>query len=134
MIVIMMAMTPSLNAARRSFGMGSASLLPVKPMTEPGNAWQGLACTIWEEFTVHTIMVVAGGLALLVVCLIAGLYAGTASKGALAFLPLWFVAAGINMLIGVTRAGYPISAELPIFLLVFGLPAALALCAWRYLG
>ena len=34
--------------------------------------------------------------------------------------------------IGVTRAGYPISAELPIFLLVFGVPAALALCAWRY--
>jgi hypothetical protein len=87
---------------------------------------------IGEEFTVHTIMVIAGGLALLFACLIAGRFVGTASRGALAFLPLWFIGAGVNMWIGVTRAGYPISAELPIFLLVFGVPAALALCAWRY--
>jgi len=69
---------------------------------------------------------------LLVACLIAGHFAATVSRGALAFLPLWFIGAGVNMWIGVTRAGYPISAELPIFLLVFGVPAALALGAWRY--
>ena len=80
----------------------------------------------------HTIIVIAGGLALLVACLIAGHFAATVSRGALAFLPLWFIGAGVNMWIGVTRAGYPISAELPIFLLVFGVPAALALGAWRY--
>jgi hypothetical protein len=81
---------------------------------------------------VHTIIVIAGGLVLLVACLIAGHFAATVSRGALAFLPLWFIGAGVNMWIGVTRAGYPISAELPIFLLVFGVPAALGLCAWRY--
>ena len=69
---------------------------------------------------------------MLVACLIAGHFAATVSRGALAFLPLWFIGAGVNMWIGVTRAGYPISAELPIFLLVFGVPTALALCAWRY--
>ena len=69
---------------------------------------------------------------MLVACLIAGHFAATVSRGALAFLPLWFIGAGVNMWIGVTRAGYPISAELPIFLLVFGVPAALALGAWRY--
>ena len=62
---------------------------------------------------------------MLVACLIAGHFAATVSRGALAFLPLWFIGAGVNMWIGVTRAGYPISAELPIFLLVFGVPAAL---------
>jgi hypothetical protein len=87
---------------------------------------------IGEEFTVHTIMVIAAGLALLAACLIAGRFAGAVSTGALAFLPLWFIGAGLNMWIGVARAGYPISAELPIFLLVFGAPAALGLCAWRY--
>ena len=73
----------------------------------------------------HTIMVIAAGLALLAACLIAGRFAGTVSRGALAFLPLWFIGAGINMWIGITRAGYPISAELPIFLLVFGVPPRL---------
>ena len=80
----------------------------------------------------HTIMVIVAGLALLAACLIAGRFVGTVSTGALAFLPLWFIGAGINMWIGVTRAGYPISAVLPMFLIVFGVPAALALCAWRY--
>src|SRR5262245_42265667 len=87
---------------------------------------------IGEEFTVHTIMVIAGGLALLVACLIVGRFVATASRGALAFLPLWLIGAGLNMWSGVTRAGYPILAELPIFLLVFGVPAVLALCAWRW--
>jgi hypothetical protein len=53
---------------------------------------------------VHTIIVIAGGLALLVACLIAGRFASTISRGALAFLPPWFIGAGINMWIGVTRA------------------------------
>src|SRR5262245_60338757 len=110
---------------------GSASLVPVQPMTEPCETSQRHACHL-GGLTVHTIMVIAGGLALLAACLIVGRFVATVSKGALAFLPLWLIGAGLNMWIGVTRAGYPISAELPIFLLVFGVPAALALCAWRY--
>ena len=59
---------------------------------------------------------------MLVACLIAGHFAATVSRGALAFLPLWFIGAGVNMWIGVTRAGYPISAELPISCLCSACP------------
>jgi hypothetical protein len=39
------------------------------------------------------------------------------------------VAAGVNLWIGVSRAGYSIADEAPVFLLVFGIPAAVALGA-----
>jgi hypothetical protein len=39
---------------------------------------------------------------------------------------LWFVATAVNMYIGVTRAGYSFMEELPIFLLLFGVPAIVA--------
>jgi hypothetical protein len=38
------------------------------------------------------------------------------------------------MWVGVARAGYSVAEELPIFLLIFGVPAALAiLLKWRLL-
>ncbi|MET3889935.1 hypothetical protein ABIE41_001011 [Bosea sp. OAE506] len=43
------------------------------------------------------------------------------------FLPLWLVAALINLWVGVNRAGYTLLQEMPFFSLVFGLPAAFAL-------
>ena len=39
-------------------------------------------------------------------------------------------AALVNMWIGVSRAGYSVAEELPIFLLIFALPAAAAGFAW----
>jgi len=81
----------------------------------------------------HTIAVIAGGLALLVACLIVGRFAGATGKAALAFIPLWLIGAGINMWAGVTRAGYSVAAELPIFLLVFAVPAVAAVLVRRYL-
>lgn len=85
----------------------------------------------------HTLKVIAGGLALLGLLVLAGrfIYAGApaASMAAAArwFIPLWLVAAGINMYIGVARAGYSVAEEAPIFLLVFAVPAGLALLvAW----
>jgi hypothetical protein len=54
------------------------------------------------------------------------------TNGARLFIPLWLVGAGINMWIGVTRAGYSVAEEAPIFLLVFAVPAAVALLVlWR---
>jgi hypothetical protein len=41
-------------------------------------------------------------------------------RAALAFVPLWFIGAVINMWIGVSRAGYSLTDEAPIFLIVFG--------------
>ena len=81
----------------------------------------------------HTLKVIAVGLAVLVACGGAGYFtAGTAglSRAALIFLPVWAIGAGINMYLGVKRAGYSVADEAPIFLLVFAVPAAIALVTW----
>jgi hypothetical protein len=53
-------------------------------------------------------------------------------RAALAFVPLWFIGAVINMWIGISRAGYSLADEAPIFLIVFGVPAAVAtLLRWK---
>ena len=81
----------------------------------------------------HTIIVLAVGFGLLVLCVLVGrLVSGPSgiAAGAFVFLPLWLVGAGINMYIGVVRAGYSISEEAPMFALVFGVPAIAALIVW----
>lgn len=85
----------------------------------------------------HTVKVIAGGLVLLGLFLLAGRLLGpgapAASMAAAArwFIPVWLFGAAINMYIGVTRAGYTVAEEAPIFLLVFGVPATVALVvAW----
>jgi hypothetical protein len=84
----------------------------------------------------HTLKVIAIGFALLVACSVAGYFtAGTSglSRGALVFLPVWALGAGINMYLGVKRAGYSVADEAPILLLVFAVPAAVAIGIWyRY--
>jgi len=81
----------------------------------------------------HTIKVLVGGLMLLALCLLIGrLIAGSApaiglANAAKVFIPLWFVAAGINMWIGVSKAGYSVAEEAPFFIVVFAVPAAVAL-------
>lgn len=81
----------------------------------------------------HTVIVLAVGFALLVLCALAGRALagppGTAAA-ALVFLPLWFVGAAINMYIGVKRAGYSVADEAPVFLIVFAIPAAAAIIFW----
>jgi len=77
---------------------------------------------------VHTIKVIGIGFALLGILLVAAprlaVSAGRPIPFAIRlFLPLWFVGALINLWIGVSRAGYTVMEEAPIFLLVFGVPA-----------
>jgi hypothetical protein len=86
----------------------------------------------------HTIKVIAGGFVLLALCLMIGLWLGgpTPSAGlataAKVFVPLWLIAAGINMWVGVAKAGYSVADEAPIFLVVFAVPVAVALLVlWR---
>jgi hypothetical protein len=84
----------------------------------------------------HTLFVIAVGLGLLGLCAITGrMLAGThgVATAALVFLPLWLIGAAVNMWIGVTRAGYSVAAEAPIFLIVFGVPAAAAFFTWMRL-
>jgi len=84
----------------------------------------------------HTILVIGGGLLLLATCLaIAHLTGGrrTAQQAAMVFLPLWLVGACINMYVGVSRAGYTVAQELPILVVVFAVPALVALGVRRAL-
>jgi hypothetical protein len=51
-----------------------------------------------------------------------------------AFIAVWFVVAAVNMWLGVAKAGYSVAEELPIFLLIFGVPAVLAgFIKWQWL-
>src|ERR1017187_343805 len=54
------------------------------------------------------------------------------ATAALAFLPIWLIGAGINLRMGVCKAGYSIKDEAPIFLIVFAVPAAAASAWCRY--
>jgi hypothetical protein len=48
------------------------------------------------------------------------------------FVVLWFIVAAFNMWVGVAKAGYSAAEELPIFLLIFGVPAIVAaLIKWK---
>lgn len=82
----------------------------------------------------HTFMLLAGGFALPGICLLVGKMTGGSNTGfakaALVFLPLWLVGAGINMWVGVAKAGYSVKDELSIFLVLFAVPAAVALTVW----
>lgn len=83
----------------------------------------------------HTIKVLAIGFVLLAVCVLAARLLGGPqpaymARAALVFIGLWLVGAGINMWIGVSKAGYSVAEEAPIFLLVFSIPAAVALFVW----
>jgi hypothetical protein len=50
-----------------------------------------------------------------------------------AFIPVWFIVAAVNMYIGIARAGYTVMDELPILLLNFAVPAAIAaIVIWQF--
>lgn len=87
----------------------------------------------------RTLVIIAGGLLLWGACLAVARMFAPASASALSaatgvFVALWLLAAAANLWIGVTRAGYTVGEELPIFLLIFLLPAALAVfVTWKFL-
>jgi hypothetical protein len=81
----------------------------------------------------HTVMVITIGLLLLGACLLIGNLLGGPpgmARAALVFLPLWLLGAGINLYFGVRSAGYGIGEELPVFAVVFALPALAATFLW----
>ena len=86
----------------------------------------------------HVAMVIGGGLGLLGLFVLFGwLWGASATAMGLAargFVPIWAIMAVVNMWVGVTRAGYTVAQELPILLLNFALPAALAVAAVWFLS
>jgi hypothetical protein len=87
----------------------------------------------------RTVIIILGGFVLWAVCLgiakfLANSSASSMTTATMAFIAIWFVAAASNMWIGVSQAGYSFREELPIFLLIFLLPAAVAvLVKWKFL-
>jgi hypothetical protein len=87
----------------------------------------------------RTLIIIVAGLVLWAACLgIAKLMAGSTAPSmtavTMAFVIVWLLVAAVNMWLGVSRAGYSVREELPIFLLIFGLPAAAAvLMNWKLL-
>jgi hypothetical protein len=83
---------------------------------------------------VHTAIVVGGGFSLLLSCLLLGHAFGGGVPGAITgaklFMPLWLIGAAVNMWLGVSHAGYSVAEEAPIFLAIFGVPAAVAGLLW----
>jgi hypothetical protein len=85
----------------------------------------------------RTLLIIVAGLILLGACLFAARWLNVAAANAGAakvFIPLWLLIAAANMWVGVTRAGYSVAEELPIFLIIFAIPAAVASLLWWKFG
>ncbi|NJS39891.1 MAG: hypothetical protein HC783_13755 [Rhodobacteraceae bacterium] len=82
----------------------------------------------------HSAIVLGGAFSLLLACTLLGHAWGLGvAAGAKVFIGLWLLGAALNMWIGVQRAGYTVAQEAPIFLGMFGLPAAVAaLIVWKW--
>ena len=85
----------------------------------------------------RSLLIIVAGLVLLGICWLAARWSQPMVAGALAakiFIPLWLVAAAYNMWVGVSRAGYSVAEEFPIFLVIFAIPAAAAAVLWWKFG
>lgn len=61
-------------------------------------------------------------------------YTSATTMAAYAYVAVWLIVAGLNMWTGVAKAGYSVAEELPIFALIFAVPAAAAiLLKWKFL-
>jgi hypothetical protein len=83
----------------------------------------------------HTLKVMFGGFLFLGVCLLLGRWIGGAAAKAVAttikcFLLFWLAATLVNMWVGVSKASYSIKGEAPVALLVFAVPAIIAIVIW----
>lgn len=78
----------------------------------------------------HMLLVIVGGIVLLGLFLLFGKLWGSDAAGlalaARAFVPVWLAVAIANLWVGVQHAGYGLREELPILLVVFAVPAAVA--------
>lgn len=82
----------------------------------------------------HTVLVVSGGLLLLgVFVLVAHFIAAVTLLAAVkVFIVVWLVVSLLNLWGGVTQGGYSLLEELPMLLLVFGIPAIFSLIVLKW--
>ena len=87
----------------------------------------------------RTFLFLAVGFLLLAACLTLGRlfsanYPASTYAATIAFICLWLVISAFNMWVGVSKAGYTVADELPIFLLIFAVPTAVAIILkWKFL-
>jgi hypothetical protein len=99
----------------------------------------GASCPDLVDGGMRTALFLLAGFLLLAAAMLLGKLFSTNYPGAwlaatVTYVALWLIIAGANMWVGVARAGYSVTEELPIFLLIFGLPAALAMVLkWKVL-
>jgi hypothetical protein len=61
-------------------------------------------------------------------------YPGATLTATILFLTVWLGISRANLWVGIAKAGYSLNEEFPIFLLIFGLPAVIAIfLKWRFL-
>jgi hypothetical protein len=61
-------------------------------------------------------------------------YPSATYTATLVFLSVWLIISAFNLWVGVAKAGYSLGDELPIFILIFGIPAIVAIILkWRFL-
>ena len=85
----------------------------------------------------RTLLFLLAGFLLLAACVLLGRlfstnYAGASLAATWAFVVLWLGISTANLWVGVAKAGYTLGDEFPIFLLIFVVPAAVAIfLEWR---
>jgi hypothetical protein len=85
----------------------------------------------------RTAIIIVGGVVLLGLFAVVGWRLGGGPQSTMTaaklFIPVWLAVALINMWLGVSRAGYSVAEELPIFLVIFAIPAiAAGFIWWRF--
>ena len=87
----------------------------------------------------RTTIIISAGFALWAICLglakwLAGGSSSSMTVATVGFIEFWFIAAAVNMWVGVSQAGYSFREETPVFLLIFLAPAIVAaVVKWRFL-
>jgi uncharacterized membrane protein YwaF len=87
----------------------------------------------------RTAVIIVAGFVLWGLCLAVAKFATGGTKQAFdtataGFVALWLAVAAGNMWMGVARAGYSVREELPIFLVIFLVPAMVAVVVrWKLL-
>ncbi|MCC7460783.1 MAG: hypothetical protein IT286_05720 [Proteobacteria bacterium] len=80
----------------------------------------------------RTLIIIASGLVLFFVAVgLSKFFQIAPSKTVKGFVLLWLIAAATNMWIGISKAGYSFMDELPIFLVIFLVPAVTAIVVWK---
>src|SRR6267143_3991971 len=85
----------------------------------------------------RTLLFLLVGFLLLAACMLLGRLFSSNNPGAtyaatLTFVVLWLVISTANLWVGVAKAGYTLTDEFPIFLLIFGVPTIAAIfLKWR---